>query len=52
MRVAEKEGDPWQLVGEHVLENLPGDVFAGIFICSHNPDVMEQARVWNVRIGK
>lgn len=52
MRAAEKEGDPLILIGEHVMENLPGDVFAGIFICSHNPDVMEQAQVWNVRIEK
>ena len=34
------------------LENLPEEVLAGIFICSHNPDVLEQAKVWNVKIEK
>jgi hypothetical protein len=50
MRVAKKEGDAFETVGEHDMENLPGDVLAGIFICSHNPDVIEQAKVWNVKI--
>jgi TolB protein len=50
MRVAKKEGDPFETVGEHEMENLPNEVFAGIFICSHNPDIMEQAKVWNVQI--
>ena len=49
MRVAKKEGDPFEIVGEHEMD-LPNEVFAGIFICSHNPDVMEQAKVWNVQI--
>ncbi len=50
MRVAEKEGTAFDTVGEHEMENLSNEVFAGIFICSHNPDVLEHARVWNVRI--
>lgn len=50
MRVARKEGDPFEAVGEHEMENLSGEVLAGIFICSHNPDVTEKARVWNVQI--
>jgi hypothetical protein len=50
MRVAEREGEPYIVVGEHTMENLPDRVFAGIFICSHNPDVTEQATVWNVQI--
>ncbi|MFL5809290.1 MAG: hypothetical protein ACJ749_07190, partial [Flavisolibacter sp.] len=52
MRVAKKEGDAFETVGEHEMENLPDEVFAGIFICSHNPDVMEQAKVWNVKIDQ
>ena len=51
MRVAHW-GEPLQEVGSKVLENMPDDVLAGIFICSHNPDVTEQATVWNVRITK
>jgi len=50
MRVARKEGDDLETVGEHDMENLGSEVLAGIFICSHNPDVTEQARVWNVQI--
>lgn len=51
MRVAEKKGDPLIVVGEHEM-NLPDEVHAGIFICSHNPDVKETARVSNVQISK
>ncbi len=29
---------------------LPEEVFAGIFICSHNPDVLEKVRFSNVRL--
>jgi hypothetical protein len=50
MRVAKQEGDAFETVGEHEMENLSTEVFVGIFICSHNPDVMEQARISNVRI--
>ena len=50
MRLAEKEGDPFIVVGEHTMNNLPEEVLAGIFICSHNPDVMETAKVSNVHI--
>jgi TolB protein len=50
MRVAKKDGDPFETVGEQEMENLPADVFAGIFICSHNPQSSEMANVWNVRI--
>jgi Tol biopolymer transport system component len=25
---------------------------AGLFVCSHNPDVTEEAKIWNVRIDK
>ena len=50
MRVAEKEGTPFETVGEHEMANMPEKILAGIFICSHNPGVLEQAKVWNVRI--
>ncbi|MEZ4775732.1 MAG: hypothetical protein R3D00_21310 [Bacteroidia bacterium] len=45
-------GEPLQMIGEHVMENLQEEVLAGLFICSHNADVVEEARVWNVRIDK
>ena len=50
MRVAEKEGSAFITVGEHEMENLSDDILAGIFICSHNPDVSEKAKVWDVKI--
>ncbi|MBN2775774.1 MAG: TolB family protein [Prolixibacteraceae bacterium] len=45
-------GEPLQLIGSHVIEDMGGEVLAGLFICSHNEDVLEQAKVWNVRIDK
>jgi TolB protein len=45
-------GKPFQTIGSHVMENLPDEVMAGLFVCSHNPDIIEEARVWNVRIDK
>lgn len=50
MRVAEREGQPFEVVGEHTMDQLPDKILAGIFICSHNPDVLEEATVWNVEI--
>ena len=34
------------------MENLPDEVLAGLFVCSHDPEVIEEARIWNVRIDK
>jgi TolB protein len=51
MRAARK-GDPLITIGSHEMDNLSGEVLAGIYICSHNPDVTEEAKAWNVRIDK
>lgn len=45
-------GEPLQTIGSHEMEALTDEVLAGIFISSHNEDVVEEARVWNVRIDK
>jgi Tol biopolymer transport system component len=45
-------GEPLQTIGSQEMPEMPAEVFAGLFICSHNPDVTESARVWNVRIDK
>lgn len=50
MLVAGKEGAPFVVVGEHEMENLGNEVLAGIFICSHDPDVKEAATVDDVII--
>ncbi len=45
-------GEPLQVIGKTENVVLPNEVFAGLFVCSHNADVMEQGRAWNVRIDK
>jgi TolB protein len=45
-------GEPLQLIGSHKMPDMPDEVFAGIFVGSHNPDVVEEGIAWNVRIDK
>jgi TolB protein len=45
-------GEPFHTIGSHIMENLPDEVLAGLFVCSHDPEVIEEARIWNVRIDK
>jgi TolB protein len=45
-------GEPLQLIGSHMMPDMPDEVFAGIFVGSHNPDVVEEGIAWNVRIDK
>jgi len=45
-------GEPLQLVGSKVVEDMPDEVLAGLFICSHDTSVTEEAHVWNVRIDR
>jgi len=42
--------EPLQAVGSHIMGNMPDEALVGIFICSHDPEVIEQARVWDVHI--
>jgi TolB protein len=49
MRAAHS-GQPLKIVGTHEMKNMPDEVLAGLFICSHNPDVSEEVKIWNVRI--
>ncbi|MBC7923034.1 MAG: hypothetical protein H7Z75_18300 [Ferruginibacter sp.] len=49
MRVARRGGD-LQSVGAHEMANLTGEVMVGLFICSHSPDQIEEAKVRNVQI--
>jgi TolB protein len=51
MRAAHN-GKPFDVVGTHEMENLSGKVLAGLFICSHDPEVVEEVKAWNVRIDK
>ena len=45
-------GEPMQELGAVSLEDMPDEVFIGLFIGSHNADVVEEARVFNVRVDQ
>jgi Tol biopolymer transport system component len=45
-------GEPLELIGSCENINLPDEILAGLFICSHNPEITEQANIWNVRIDR
>lgn len=51
MRAAQV-GEPLQVIGKQKMGDLPDEVLAGMFICSHNEETKEEAEVWNVRIDK
>jgi TolB protein len=51
MRVA-NAGELLQEVGRTDSIDMPDDALAGLFICSHNPGVLEEGTAWNVRIEK
>jgi regulation of enolase protein 1 (concanavalin A-like superfamily) len=43
-------GEPLKTVGAHEMPNMPEEALLGLFICSHDPEVIEEARVWDVHI--
>ncbi|CAN5198524.1 hypothetical protein BH09BAC6_BH09BAC6_04560 [soil metagenome] len=43
-------GEPLKTVGAHEMKNMPDEALVGLFICSHDPEVVEAARVWDVHI--
>lgn len=43
-------GEALKTVGSHVMNNMPNEALVGLFICSHDPEITEQARVWDVHI--
>ena len=51
MRIA-NPGEPLQEVGRTDMIEMPDSAMAGLFICSHNADQVEEATAWNVRIEK
>lgn len=51
MRVAHP-GEPLQEVGRTDKADLPDELLAGLFLCSHHPDEQEEGQAWNVRIEK
>jgi TolB protein len=51
MRIAHT-GKPFETIGSYEMVNLPDEILAGLFVCSHNPEITEEAKIWNVRIDK
>ncbi len=51
MRVS-NPGEPLQEYGSVTMDNIGDNPYVGIFVGSHNPDAIEEARIWNVRIDK
>ena len=51
MRAAHN-GKPLQLIGTHEMADMPDEVMVGPFICSHDSDVVESVKLWNVRIDQ
>jgi TolB protein len=51
MRIA-NPGEPLQEIGRTDMIEMPDEALAGLFVCSHNPDVQEEGVAWNVRIEK
>ncbi|HEY8783392.1 MAG TPA: hypothetical protein VIM16_17325 [Mucilaginibacter sp.] len=45
-------GEPLKTVGSHEMDNMPDEALLGLFICSHDPEVVERARVWDVHIDQ
>ena len=45
-------GKPLQTVGSHEMPDVPDEVLIGLFICSHDPEITEEAVVKDVRIDK
>lgn len=45
-------GERLQVIGSKVMEDMQDEVLAGLFVCSHNPEVIEEAKIWNVRIDQ
>ena len=43
-------GHALQTVGTHEMPDLPNEVLIGLFICSHDPELIEEAIVKEVRI--
>ncbi|HZE84028.1 MAG TPA: hypothetical protein VE035_06935 [Puia sp.] len=45
-------GEPLQEVGVHEMPYFKDSILVGLFVCAHDPGVVEQAKIWNVRIDR
>jgi Tol biopolymer transport system component len=51
MRIA-NWGEPLQSYGTVTMDNIGSNPYVGLFVGSHNADVIEEARIWNVRVDR
>ncbi len=51
MRTAH-HGKPLETIGSYEMINLPDEIMAGLFVCAHDPEAVEEVTMWNVRIDK
>ncbi|HZG24269.1 MAG TPA: hypothetical protein VEZ17_06810 [Chitinophagaceae bacterium] len=45
-------GEQLKTVGSHEMPNITDEALVGLFICSHNPGKVEEAKVWDVHLDK
>ena len=50
MRIAHP-GEPFEEMGALTLPGLKDEVLVGPYVLAHDPDVVQEARIWNVRIS-
>jgi len=51
MRIA-NWGESLQSYGSVTMDNIGNNPYVGLFVGSHNADVIEEARIWNVRVDR
>ncbi len=49
---AAQVNEPFQVIGMHQMPDMPDSYLQVCLSARHNPGVVEQARIWNVRIDK
>lgn len=45
-------GEALRTVGSHLMPDMPENALLGLFICSHDPQVTEEATVWDVHLDQ
>jgi hypothetical protein len=50
MRAAKNDGDAFETIGSHEMSGLPGEIYLGVYVCAHNPEMVEEAEVSEVKM--
>ncbi len=43
-------GEPLKTVRAQIFKNMPDEALLGLFNCVHDPEVIEEAKIWDVHI--